>query len=120
MGAAGSGKIGKYEFRTALRNLNLGVGMQDIVDRLFCEIDADGSGSITFQEFAEAMKPESNESEVIISRISKKHYSNETTGCMFSGEQKTCDTERSIAGSRKSSEVDPNTYETKFCKALQR
>lgn len=68
MGAAGSGKIGKYEFRTALRNLNLGVGMQDIVDRLFCEIDADGSGSITFQEFAEAMKPESNESEVIISR----------------------------------------------------
>lgn len=68
MGAAGSGKIGKYEFRTALRNLNLGVGMQDIVDRLFHEIDSDGSGSITFQEFAEAMKDEKGMKDVVVSR----------------------------------------------------
>ena len=56
MGAAGSGKIGKYEFRTALRNFNIGLGMPQIVDRLFAEIDSDNSGSITFKEFADGMK----------------------------------------------------------------
>eukprot|EP00949_MAST-11_sp_MAST-11-sp1_P004985 g4985.t1 len=52
MGAAGSGQLSCYEFRAALRNYHLGIGIEPAVDALFREIDTDGSGSINFDEFA--------------------------------------------------------------------
>lgn len=75
MGGSGDGKIDKYEFRTALRNLNLGLGIPNIVDKLFHEIDSDGSGSVTFQEFADAMKTHQDGSEgPVIARKIKMGY----------------------------------------------
>ena len=75
MGGSGDGKIDKYEFRTALRNLNLGLGIPNIVDKLFAEIDSDGSGSVTFNEFAEAMKTRQDGTEgPIVARKIKMDY----------------------------------------------
>merc|ERR1711871_42008 len=52
LGGAGDGTIDKYEFKTALRNHGLGLGIPHIVDALFQKCDKGGEGSIDFSEFA--------------------------------------------------------------------
>jgi Ca2+-binding EF-hand superfamily protein len=52
MGGAGDGEVDEYEFKTALRNANIGIGHENIMGILFKEIDSDHSGHIDFKEFA--------------------------------------------------------------------
>ena len=52
MGGAGDGEVDEYEFKTALRNANIGIGHEHITGLLFREIDADHSGHVDFKEFA--------------------------------------------------------------------
>lgn len=63
MGGAGDGEIDKYEFKACLRNNHIGVGNEKIVDMLFKEIDADGSGQVSFKEFAAVMNKDTTKTE---------------------------------------------------------
>ena len=55
VGGAGDGEIDKYEFKACLRQQHLGIGQEKVVDALFKQIDKDGSGHITFDEFASVL-----------------------------------------------------------------
>ena len=61
MGGAGDGEVDEYEFKTALRNANIGIGHENIMGLLFKEIDADHSGHIDFKEFAANLSHEEKE-----------------------------------------------------------
>ena len=55
IGGDGDGKIDLQEFKSAMLNFGVGVGMKDQIERLFYEIDDDSSGMITYDEFSEGL-----------------------------------------------------------------
>ena len=87
MGGAGDGKVDKYEFKTCLRNLGLGLGQPKVVDQLFHEIDDDNSGQLTFAEFSAGIShPRDATTDIKIERhIPKEFIQKKTIGSALMG-----------------------------------